>query len=456
MSQTVTISSITANTPVDVYYCDALSASCQFVSSISIVPYTFNVPSPYGDTNFLVKIIDSQNCIVGEINYVTPTPTPTKTRTPTPTPTQTMTPTPTKTQTPTITPTNTQTPTITPTNTQTPTSTPVISYHFRGQNVYLTSGGTCNDTMTITPYYTYISEANLVPVEGVVVYQTSVNGTLYNPYNGGNNYLKMQWGSDFYVVQIDTNGIILSYSYCVPTASPTPTPTIPVTPSITPSITPTISLTPSITPTVSLSSGLYSAYIFPEPLDSTSQNDLGQYLYDNGSTWYGYLNSSVPGASDYSNNLDLYAHYSGWSGSSGNFISDIQYLRGTIKQTSGSGFDSFGCSQNQYTFGTIEILEDNVNVNVPYNYTIWIPLDAVGGTMNNMTIDIGTITPCSSNVVCNGAIPDSLLSSTDVVVTSGAIIPEGTYRVLWIYEFATLPSSLPLTNSLFFKGNNKI
>ena len=32
MSQQVTISSITANTPVDIYYCDSLSANCIFVS----------------------------------------------------------------------------------------------------------------------------------------------------------------------------------------------------------------------------------------------------------------------------------------------------------------------------------------------------------------------------------------------------------------------------------------
>jgi len=100
MSQQVTISSITANTPVDIYYCDSLSANCIFVSGVTIFPYTFIVPPPYDETNIIIKIIDNEGCVDGEVIPITPTPTSS------------------------VTPTNTLTPTVTPTNTKTPTQTP--------------------------------------------------------------------------------------------------------------------------------------------------------------------------------------------------------------------------------------------------------------------------------------------------------------------------------------------
>jgi hypothetical protein len=54
----------------------------------------------------------------------------------------------------------------------------------------------------------------LVPVIGATIYQTLVGGTLYNPYNGGNKYLKMGFGVNFYVVQINTSGNIMSFQLC--------------------------------------------------------------------------------------------------------------------------------------------------------------------------------------------------------------------------------------------------
>ena len=98
--------------------------------------------------------------------------------------------------------------------TPTQTSTPVVAYHAIGNQVSLTSGSTCNDTVTISNYYTYISQANLVPVIGAVVYETLVNGVLYNPFNGSNRYLKMGFGSNYYVVQIDSSGNIMNFELC--------------------------------------------------------------------------------------------------------------------------------------------------------------------------------------------------------------------------------------------------
>jgi hypothetical protein len=215
MSQLVTITSVTANTPVDIYYCDSMSENCVYVSTVSTFPYTFEVFPPYNTENINLKIIDSQNCEVIETILISPTPTPTNTKTPTPTPSITPSITPTNTITPTITPTNTTTPTVTPTITSTPTPTPVVASHAVGSNLSVSSANTCNDTVTIVNYYTYISEANLTPVNGAIVYQTNVSGTLFNPFNGNDRYIKMGFGGNFYVIQINSVGVILNYSICV-------------------------------------------------------------------------------------------------------------------------------------------------------------------------------------------------------------------------------------------------
>jgi hypothetical protein len=191
-----------------------MSASCVYVSTVSVFPYTFNVPPPYDEQNIVVKIVDTQNCEDGYVIPITPTPTSTLTPTPTNTPTVTTTNTSTPTNTPSYTPTNTATQTYTPTNTPTPTTTPVISIHPIGNQVSATSATTCTNTITLTNYYTYIAQANLTPVVGVIVYQTVVNDTLYNPYNGGNRYIKMSFGGNFYVVKINAQGAIVEFQLC--------------------------------------------------------------------------------------------------------------------------------------------------------------------------------------------------------------------------------------------------
>ena len=214
MSQQVTITSVTANTPVDVYYCDSFSASCVYVATVSTFPYVFDVPPPYDEANIVIKIVDKNGCIDGDVVYITPTPTPSFTPTPTLTPTQTASQTPTSSQTPTQTPTQTATQTCTPTFTPSPSLTPAIAKHAIGQNRYNTSGSTCNDTITLVNYYTFISEANSVPVVGVTVYETAVGIILYNVYNGQNKWIKMGFGSDYYAVQINTAGKISNFVIC--------------------------------------------------------------------------------------------------------------------------------------------------------------------------------------------------------------------------------------------------
>jgi hypothetical protein len=214
MSQQVTITSVTANTPVEIFYCDSFSANCVYVSTVSVFPYTFSVPPPYNETNIVIKIEDVNGCIDGEVIPITPaltsSVTPSVTRTPTNTPTQTQTPT----NTPTVSPTNTSTPTQTQTNTPTPSVTAAFSLHLVGQNTFVTSANTCNDQLTLNNYYTYLNEANTIPVIGVKIYQTAFGGMLFNPYNGNNRFTKFTFGGNNYAVQVDGGGTIMSFVAC--------------------------------------------------------------------------------------------------------------------------------------------------------------------------------------------------------------------------------------------------
>jgi hypothetical protein len=214
MSQQVTITSVTANTPVEIYYCDSTSGSCVYVSTVAVFPYTFNVPPPYNETNIVVKIVDVNECVDGEIIYITPTPTSSVTPTMTQTPTNTPTTTPSPTVTPTVTQTPTTTITTTPTNTPTPSTTPVLSLHLVGQNTFSTSANTCSDQLTLNNYYTYINEANTVPVVGVKIYQSTFGGVLFNPYDGQNRFTKFTFGGNNYAVQVDGSGTIVSFVLC--------------------------------------------------------------------------------------------------------------------------------------------------------------------------------------------------------------------------------------------------
>jgi hypothetical protein len=239
------------------------------------------------------------------------------------------------------------------------------------------------------------------------------------------------------------------------TTTPSPTPTITTTPTITPTKTSSPTPTPTITP--SPTQGLYYAYLFAEPQDFNDGLVIDDYMtVQNSATWGGFQFYGIPSSTNYSSNLDLYAHFSGWTSGLGNYITAPQSFAGLIRQASGSGTDTYGCSQNQYTFGTIPVSTSQVNTNEQYYYSIWVPLAGVGGSMTNMTVDIGSGGPCTFNII-NDGIPDSI-AGTNVNVTSGGAIPAGNYRVLWLGSFAVQPSALPpppLSVTLYFKGDTK-
>ena len=252
-----------------------------------------------------------------------------------------------------------------------------------------------------------------------------------------------------------------------PTTTSTPTPTPTVTPGLSPSPTPTITSTPTTTPTKTSSptptptitpsptQGLYYAYLFPEPQDSTSSNDLGSFMFSSGAnSFFGYGNSGVPAGTNYAGDMAIYAQYSGWTGSVGNFITNVSTLSGQIRQSSGSGVDSYGCSQNQYTFGSIQVNTSQVNSSIQYTYTVWIPLSGVGGTLNNMTLDVGNGSACSVSII-NDGVPDAGNAAVNVTVPGGCAIPAGVYRVLWMIELYNQPNTTPLLTTFWVKGDTK-
>ena len=352
---------------------------------------------------------------------VTQTPTPTNTETPTVTPTNTATPTNTQTSGVSQTPTNTQTPTptITPTNTSTPTQTPTTT-------TTLTTTPTNTSTPTQTP--TTTTTLTTTPTVTPTNTQTPTNTTT------------------------QTNTPTQTKT---PTPTQTNTPTNTATPTQTITQTPTNTTTPTNTPTPT--NLPFAAYLFAEPQEFNDGLVLDDYMtVQNSATWGGYQFYGIPSSTDYSTNLDLYAHFSGWTSGVGNYVTAPQSFAGPIRQASGVGTDAYGCPQNQYTFGTIPVSTSQVNVNIQYFYSIWVPLAGVGGSMTNMTVDIGSGAACTSNIL-NDGIPDSI-AGTNVTVTSGGAIPAGNYRVLWLGSFAVQPSALPpppLAVTLYFKGDTK-
>jgi hypothetical protein len=93
MAIQVTISSITGESPYDIYICQTGGTSCFYMTTISSVPYIFDIPAPYNTSEaYMLKVIDNNGCTITGIepvttcSNVTPTITPTNTVTPSVTP----------------------------------------------------------------------------------------------------------------------------------------------------------------------------------------------------------------------------------------------------------------------------------------------------------------------------------------------------------------------------------
>ena len=214
MPITVNIQSVTGNTPVEIFVCDIGGSSCTYVATVGVFPYQFVVDDTYATADFLVKIIDTADCVDEMSILITPTPTPSIT--PSPTATPPATPTSTVTPTPTITQTRTPATTLTPTRTSTPTPTPtsLVYAHRIGRFTYTNSASPCLDTLLVTSYYTSYVETPTIPVIGARVYQLTYGGGLFSPVNQNNQWRLMVFNGANYSVQIDSSGYITNFVAC--------------------------------------------------------------------------------------------------------------------------------------------------------------------------------------------------------------------------------------------------
>ena len=265
------------------------------------------------------------------------------------------------------------------------------------------------------------------------------------------------------------DGVVVNVDCTTPTPTPTqtmtPTPTQTVTPGLSPSQTPTITPTPTqtgtsaltptptSTPTPTPSMAAFYAYIFAEPQNSTDDTDLLNFATTGGAIdWYSYYSATVPNnnSGSYSNDLDFYAHQPSFINGTGDFVKPDD-LKATIAQVNGLIIN--GLSQSIYTFGSIEVNSSIVTPSEQYFYTIWIPLNGVNGSLTDMTIDVGTNLGGDEIYSNIGTIVGT--TALNVNVTSGAAIPAGTYRVLWVSPQFILPILTPLSGSLYFRGDTK-
>ena len=209
MPLNVTISSVTANTPVEIYVCDSFSANCTYIATVMAFPYTFLVPDPYALGVYTIKIVDVAGCEEIITMGATPTPTPSFTpqitRTPTLTPTVTIT----RTTTPTFTPTRTRTPNATPTNTPT-SSQSVFTYIGRTTPDQITGPDACSNYLAVRTYQSTKTLINLTV--GDFLYDTYPG----SPTNGGTQWIALKaFGiGPSYAFQVASDGEILDTYTC--------------------------------------------------------------------------------------------------------------------------------------------------------------------------------------------------------------------------------------------------
>jgi hypothetical protein len=71
MAVQVTISSITGQSPYDVYICQSNGSGCFYISTITTTPYVFDIPAPYDtSSSYLLKVVDANICTISGVENV--------------------------------------------------------------------------------------------------------------------------------------------------------------------------------------------------------------------------------------------------------------------------------------------------------------------------------------------------------------------------------------------------
>jgi len=215
-----------------------------------------------------------------------------------------------------------------------------------------------------------------------------------------------------------------------PTTTQTNTPTVTETPTQTPTNTPTPTPTPLTT---------YRAYLFIEP--QTGSTNIGQWMYDSGSNFFGFTNESQPAQDQtmFDSDMNLYVDYSGWT--NGEFPTIIEQM---VPQVSG-GVDEFDNPIVAYNFKTTEILANTVGCQAWYTWIIPTILTN-GGKQSE--IDFNP----TGNPNLLTAVRTEQTIYTYTFNYTGSTLPNTTYRV-----YTTYPNNifkLNNTQNIYFRGNS--
>jgi hypothetical protein len=217
------------------------------------------------------------------------------------------------------------------------------------------------------------------------------------------------------------------------TPSNTVTPTQTGTPAQTPTQTPTQTKTPTPTPTP-----VYFANLFIEPMSGS--DNIGQWMYDGGSNFFGFSNNGQPTQDQTQFNIDMnrYVDFSGWT--NGQFPSIIKQ---SVPQQSG-GFDSFGHPIVAYNFLTTKVPQGTIS---EVSWYTWIIPISLTNNQTQTAIDINIDGDASSlaTVLTEGTINQYTFTYT------GTTIPPTTYKV-----YTTFPNRIFALNnnqSIYFRGN---
>jgi len=441
----VEIISFTGNTPAQVYYCDSMSANCVFVASVTTFPYSFDVPSPYDNNNFIVKITDSENCTIEEYLYILPSPTPTTTNTPFLTPSTTASNTPTISETPTLTPTltPTKTPPV-PTPSRTPAQTPLPPCE--------TPTPTITSAVTPTPTGSLGVTSTPTPTVTETPTQTLTNTPTYTetPTNTPTNTETPTTTPTPTVTQTETNTPTPSITETItPTQTSTPTETTTTTP--TPSITETLPATPTNTPTVTLTPSLtpaveFVSFLFVDSNQAAVRTSLNNYMAAQGSAFRGFnINSpNLNNTTTFNQQMNSYVKYSGWGTTEPSIKTGATY---NITR----GLDAFNIPIVANRMTTTRILTGTTTPNGIAAWFTWIIPTGATGTQRYNQIVRNFNNPSGNTLITQRANMSSLVFN----YTGGTNIPNGVYRVYSSFTNAGFRITQN-TSNIFFRGGTLI
>jgi hypothetical protein len=197
----------------------------------------------------------------------------------------------------------------------------------------------------------------------------------------------------------------------------------------------------TVTPTPTTSGeSLPPAYLLIEPQSINAT--IGNYMNNNGSTFFGFTNSDSPSVSS---DLQTYLNFYSTNAGSGGVPSIITQ---TIPQSSG-GVDVEGNAIVQYNFTTTEVPGGTVLGNAWYTWLI--PDDSIGGTSSGnrqLSIDYSN---------GNGPNTFTIVNMTSViyglsVTNPGGSFANGTYRMYTTYAIQNFKLDNTI-NTIYFKGN---